>query len=63
MRFTVKRKSRSGQFDQSDFGYNNPGLLIAASSPGTQYEIVIEYVELLPTRLSGGEGKRLLSSI
>ena len=40
------------------FGHDNPGLLDAASSPGSQYEIVVGYVELLPTRFSGGEGKR-----
>ena len=45
------------------FGHDNPGLLDAASSPGSQYEIVVEYVELLPALLSGGEGKRSLSSI
>jgi len=45
------------------FGHDNPGLLVAESSPGSQYEIVVGYVELLPTRVSGGEGKRSLSAI
>lgn len=54
--FTVKRKSRFGQFDHGGFGHNNPGLLIATSSPGSQYEIVIGYAELLPTLLSGEKG-------
>ena len=33
---------------QGGFGHNNPGFLVAASSHGSQYEIVIGYVELLP---------------
>lgn len=37
-------------------GYNDPGLLVAASSHGSQYEIVVKYVELLPTLLSGEKG-------
>ena len=63
MRFTVKRKKPLCQFDQGGFEHNNPGLLAVASSPGLRYEIVVGYVELLPTRLTGGEGKRSLSSI
>ena len=61
----MKHKSRSEHkfVIRAALGYNDPGLLDAASSPGSQYEIVIGYVELLPTRLSGGEGKRSLSSI
>jgi hypothetical protein len=35
------------------FGYNNPRLLVAASSSGSQYEIVIGYVDLLPIQLGG----------
>ena len=54
--FTVKRKSRFGQFDQSGFGHDNLGLLVVASSHGSQYEIVIGYVELFPIRLSGEKG-------
>ena len=65
MRFTVKRKSRSEHkfVIRAAFGYNNPGFLVATSSPESQYEIVTVYVELLPIRLCGGEGKRSLSSI
>ena len=65
IRFTVKRKSRSEHefVIRAALGYNDPGLLIAVSSPGSQYDIVVGYVELLPTWLCGGEGKRLLSSI
>ena len=63
IRFTVKRKKPLCQFEQGGFGHNNPGLLDAASSPGSQYDIVVGYVELLPTRFCGGEGKRSLSSI
>ncbi len=42
--------------DQGGFGHNSPGFLVAASSPGLQYEIVIGYVELLPALLSGEKG-------
>ena len=59
----MKRISRSVNLNRAAFGYDNPGLLIAASSPGLQYEIVVGYVEVLPTRFSGGEGRRSLSSI
>lgn len=38
------------------FGHDNPGLLVATSSPGSQYDIVIGYVELLPALLSGEKG-------
>ena len=64
-RFTLKRISRSiHKFAiRAALGYNDPGLLDAASSPGSQYDIVVGYVELLPTRFCGGEGKRSLSSI
>ena len=44
------------------FGYNNPRLLVAASSPGSQYEIVIGYVELLPIQL-GGERREAVAVI
>ena len=56
IRFTVKRKKPLCQFEQGGFGYNNLGFLVAASSPGLQYEIVIGYVELLPTLLNGEKG-------
>ena len=65
IRFTVKRKSRSKHecVIRAAFGNDNPGFLVVASNPGLQYEIVVGYVELLHTRLSGGEGKRSLPSI
>lgn len=58
IRFTVKHKSRSEHkfVIRAALGYNDPGLLDAASSPGSQYEIVVKYVELLPTLLSGEKG-------
>ncbi len=58
IRFTVKRKSRSKHelAIRAAFGYDNPGFLVVASSPGSEYEIVIGYVELLPTLLSGEKG-------
>ena len=59
----TQKPLRARVCDQGGFGYNNLGFLVAASSPGSQYEIVVGYVELLPTRVSGGEGKRSLSSI
>lgn len=64
IRFTVKRKSRSEHefVIRAAFGYNNPRLLVAASSPGSQYEIVIGYVELLPIQL-GGERREAVAVI
>lgn len=44
------------------FGHDNPGLLVATSSPGSQYEIVIGYVELLPIQL-GGERREAVAVI
>ena len=62
IRFTVKRKKPLCQYEQDGFGYDNPGLLVAASSHGSQYEIVIGYVELLPIQL-GGERREAVAVI
>lgn len=52
IRFTMKRKSRAEHefVIRVAFGHDNPGLLVAESSPGSQYKIVIGYVELFPIR-------------
>ncbi len=59
----TQKPLRAQVYDQGGFGHSNTELLAVASNPGLQYEIVVGYVELLHTRLSGGEGKRSLSFI
>ena len=65
IRFTVKRKSRAkhGGAIRAALGITIQGSLLQQAALDLRYEIVVGYVELLPTWLSGGEGKRSLSSI
>lgn len=65
IRFTVKRKSRSEHnfVIRAALGMVTQDSLLQQAALDLRYKIVIGYVELLPIRLSGGEGKRSLSSI